>query len=180
MSDGQTLQLNSETSNSEVRAIELNRPRRFGEPRLPEPTSRRKMKNRISPSGICIPRALAGLALSSAGVLLAMLSFAAKPAISANLSGAAADWSIVASPNVSEADKNNSLVATTCVSASDCWAVGSSQTLELAGSAAQTLTERWDGSSWTIVPSPNTDAKQSNSLTGVTCVSASDCWAVGS
>src|SRR5438128_610588 len=33
---------------------------------------------------------------------------------------------------------------------------------------------------WSIVSSPNTDATQSNQLSGVTCPSASDCWAVGS
>src|SRR5207248_616002 len=41
----------------------------------------------------------------------------------------------------------------------------------------QTLIERWDGTSWAIVTSPN--AAQINLLNAVTCVSASDCWAVG-
>ena len=63
----------------------------------------------------------------------------------------------------------------TCVSASDCWAVGYYD----AGSAYQTLIERWDGTSWAIVTSPNTSATQDNYLNGVTCASASDCWAVG-
>ena len=83
-------------------------------------------------------------------------------------------WSIVTSPNTS-ATQANSLAAVTCVSASDCWAVGS----YFNGSVAQTLIERWDGSSWAIVTSPNTSATQANVLSGVTCVSVSDCWAVG-
>src|SRR5262249_24758516 len=43
----------------------------------------------------------------------------------------------------------------------------------------QTLIEHWDGSSWSIVPSPNTSTSQPNLLRGVACTSASDCWAVG-
>ncbi len=84
------------------------------------------------------------------------------------------DWSIVSSPNTS-ATQHNALRGVTCVSASECWAVG----YYLADNAAQTLIERWDGTSWTIVSSPNTSATQSNFLLGVTCASASECWAVG-
>jgi hypothetical protein len=62
------------------------------------------------------------------------------------------------------------------VSASDCRAVGNYYN----GSAYQTLIERWDGNSWAIVSSPNTSATQNNFLQAVTCVSASECWAVGS
>ena len=83
-------------------------------------------------------------------------------------------WAIVASPNTS-ATQSNELFPVTCVSASECWAVGTYYN----GSAAQTLIERWDGTSWAIVTSPNTSATQENYLYGVTCVSASECWAVG-
>src|SRR6185312_16572230 len=41
-----------------------------------------------------------------------------------------------------------------------------------------TLTELWDGSSWSLVPSPNV-ANTNNLLNGVALVSASDVWAVG-
>jgi hypothetical protein len=82
------------------------------------------------------------------------------------------DWSIVSSPNTS-ATEHNALRGVTCVSASECWAVG----YYLTDNAAPTLIERWDGTSWTIVNSPNTNT-QSNVLLGVTCGSASDCWAV--
>ena len=63
----------------------------------------------------------------------------------------------------------------TCVSASDCWAVG----YLWPGSTYQTLIEQWDGSAWAIVASPNTSSTHTNVLQGVTCVSAADCWAVG-
>ena len=84
-------------------------------------------------------------------------------------------WAIVSSPNTSATDYN-SLSGVTCVSASECWAVGYYYGLD--DLISQTLIERWDGTSWAIVNSPNTNT-QSNVLLGVTCGSASDCWAVG-
>jgi hypothetical protein len=69
---------------------------------------------------------------------------------------------------------SNVLQAVTCVSASECWAVGES----FAGSSAYpTLIERWDGTSWAVVNSPSPDKQ--NTLNAVTCVSALECWAVG-
>jgi hypothetical protein len=43
------------------------------------------------------------------------------------------------------------------------------------------LTEHWDGSSWSVVPSPNPlpTSKGNNFLTGVTALSSTDAWAVG-
>ena len=84
-------------------------------------------------------------------------------------------WAIVASPSTS-ATQSNFLVGVTCESASNCWTIGFSLT---ASSVVQTLIERWDGTSWAIVSSPNTSATQNNLLFAVTCASASDCWAVG-
>jgi hypothetical protein len=85
------------------------------------------------------------------------------------------DWAIVNSPNTSVAESNR-LWAVTCLSASECWAVGDHYPGN-AVTSAQTLIQRWDGNSWTILNSPNTGTY--NTLYGVTCVSASDCWAVG-
>jgi hypothetical protein len=92
-------------------------------------------------------------------------------------SGPANGWSIVPSPNTSAANYNY-LRSVTCVSASDCWAVGYSLELNTGIIFSQTLIERWDGTSWAITSSPNPSITQ-NFLLGVTCVSASDCWAVG-
>ncbi len=83
-------------------------------------------------------------------------------------------WSLITSPNTGTMD--NILRSVTCVSASDCWAVG--YYVNSGGTAFQTLIEQWDGSSWSIITSPNSGT-ESNALYGVTCVSASDCWAVG-
>jgi hypothetical protein len=42
-----------------------------------------------------------------------------------------------------------------------------------------TLAEMWNGVSWTIVPSPNGPTTDFNQLSGVSCVSAASCVAVG-
>lgn len=149
-------------------------------------------KHAASQSGIFNPRVLLAFTLCSVGAFLAMFSLAAthpvemthdsnsvpQPAASESMplvSGVQSnDWSIVSSPNAS-ATQHNALRGVTCVSPSECWAVG----YYLAENAAQTLIERWDGTSWTIVNSPNTSATQSNLLYGVTCESTPDYWAVG-
>src|SRR5206468_2374658 len=126
--------------------------------------------NSFSQSGLCSPRVFIAISLYSTAIALAMLSFAAP---SPNNSTTAGSWSIVTSPNTSTTQNN--LLGVTCVSASDCWTVGS----YVAGSGApRTLIEHWDGTAWAIVPSPNASLPN-NVLSGVTCVSASDCWAVG-
>src|SRR4029077_17306988 len=95
-------------------------------------------------------------------------------------------WTIVSSPNTGSRSNpldNNLLEGVTCASASAFRAVGYYNT-DTAASASLTLVEHWDGTSWAIVSSPNTSAAHNtfsgwNQLSGVTCVSASDCWAVG-
>jgi hypothetical protein len=81
-------------------------------------------------------------------------------------------WSIVESPN-NGSPGTNQFFATTCASASDCWAVGYSDV----GNGYSTLIERWNGSVWKIVSSPNNSGN--NIFYGVTCTSTLDCWAVG-
>src|SRR5437764_1408863 len=131
------------------------------------------MKTKIhSQSGIFNPRILVAFALGSVGVLLAMLSFAAAPALSMPLAPSGLAWSIVTSPNTS-ATHENVLSGVTCTSASDCWAVGQYNT---DFSSPHTLVEHWNGAAWSIVL---TNITQENVPFGVTCTSASDCWAVG-
>lgn len=85
-------------------------------------------------------------------------------------------WSVASSPNPVVATEA-SLAGVTCVSPTDCWAVGSSS---VGGVIHQTLIERWDGTTWTVAPSPNALGATSNRLRDVTCASATNCWAVGS
>lgn len=58
-------------------------------------------------------------------------------------------------------------------SANDIWAVGYS----LQANASQTLIERWNGTRWSIVNSPNRSAQ--NILNGVAATSTGDMWAIG-
>jgi len=83
-------------------------------------------------------------------------------------------WSVVPSPNIGPMDQ---LRAVTAVSANDVWAVGFAAPTSFAN--PQTLILHWDGTSWTIVPSPNPAGAQDNELSGATAVSAHDVWAVG-
>jgi hypothetical protein len=134
-------------------------------------------------------------ALCSVGVLLAMFGFAAtspgrdqdtvfpagsvaKAAASTPLAPTGPGWSLVTSPNTS-ATQTNYLNRVTCASASDCWAVGYYRNGSGGSGVAQTLIQHWNGTSWSIVPSPNTSPTQGNYLTGATCASAANCWAVG-
>ena len=84
-------------------------------------------------------------------------------------------WSIVPSPNAAGAAQNT-LLGVRAFSANDAWAVGSHNvpgTLNFA-----TLVMRWNGSQWSIVPSPNPEPAE-NSLHDVDGVSSNDLWAVG-
>jgi hypothetical protein len=86
------------------------------------------------------------------------------------------NWSVVSSPNA-PGSTGSILQAVSCVSSSDCTAVGF---YDNASFNELTLIERWNGSTWTVVGSPNrTGATPQNFLVDVSCVSASYCVAVG-
>lgn len=105
--------------------------------------------------------------------IAAMLLFRANThAIAATPSSCGA-WNVVPSPN----NGYSSLSGIATIAANDIWAVGSSQPSNKIDS--KTLIEHWDGTSWSIVPSPNLPSGN-NGLSGVTAVSATDIWAVGS
>jgi beta propeller repeat protein len=82
-------------------------------------------------------------------------------------------WSIISSPSVGSFD--NALEDATILSATDAWAVGH---YNLNTGAAQTLTLHWDGTTWSVISSPNPGSQAS--LSDVDAISASDIWAVGS
>ena len=83
-------------------------------------------------------------------------------------------WTVIPSPNVGTSA--NQLNGTAAGAANDVWAVGSSTT---PSGVFQTLVEHWNGTSWSVVPSPNVGTL-GNSLNAVAVVSATDAWAVGS
>lgn len=83
-------------------------------------------------------------------------------------------WSVVTSPNVGT--NSNILFGVAAVSASNIWAVGEYSN---SGSSLQTLIEHWNGTAWSIIPSPSPSLKGENALNAVAAVSSSDVWAVG-
>jgi hypothetical protein len=93
--------------------------------------------------------------------------------VGSGVAGALVPWKIVASPNNS--GENNILAAVSCNGSAECVAVGHS-----AGNNVQTLIESWNGSGWSIVPSPDTSPTADNLLWGVSCSGPTDCTAVGS
>ena len=85
-------------------------------------------------------------------------------------------WSVVKSP--SPASMNNELFSVAAVSATDVWAVGFITRNSANGPVEQTLIEHWNGTSWSVVKSPNVGT--SPTFSGVAAVSAHDVWSVGS
>ena len=85
-------------------------------------------------------------------------------------------WSIQASPNPPRGVLRDALDGVSCFSARKCFAVGSANAVFL-GTA---LAESWDGSAWTITPTPRVKAAETVSLSAVSCPSANACMAVGS
>jgi len=91
-------------------------------------------------------------------------------------------WSIVPAPNGStnaSGKTSSQLVSVAAISSNNEWAVGWTSTSVNTSSFQGTLIEHWNGSQWTVVPSPNPKGSSQNALTGVAVINANDIWAVG-
>jgi hypothetical protein len=90
----------------------------------------------------------------------------------------ASAWTVVSNP----APSGGSLNGVACASADDCWAVGGVY-VPGNGSSQALLIERYSGTSWTMASglavTPETGGGGAPQLSGVTCISSDDCWAVG-
>jgi hypothetical protein len=86
---------------------------------------------------------------------------------------ACAVWGMVTSPNVGTI--SSELWGAAAVSANDAWAVG-----QYSGQSGQysTLTEHWNGTAWSVIPSPN-QATNLNWLFAAAAPTSNDVWAVG-
>ena len=121
-----------------------------------------------------VPRIVRKARSRSLTVVCVALSLAVVTGVPAGAGeeGRAIAWSIVASPN----EEGSNWLRDVDASAGDsAWSVG-----YYIGSEGinETLAERWDGSTWTLVESP--DAGENGSqLYGVAAVSKSEAWAVG-
>jgi Carboxypeptidase regulatory-like domain len=114
-------------------------------------------------------RALAG----AVGIWLAL---GASPAAGA----AIPVWGTVDSPN--QGDRQNVLLGVKAFSFTDVWVVGEwNPGVPPTETGRRTLTEHWDGTAFTIFPSPNADwpGVDKSTLEGVSGVSSRDVWAVG-
>ncbi len=87
-----------------------------------------------------------------------------------------ASWSIQQTPSPATGAANSQLTAVSCSSAMACTAVGS-YTLA-GGQRAVPLVERWDGSGWSVQPTPDL-GDAGATLSGVSCSSPTACTAVG-
>jgi len=85
-------------------------------------------------------------------------------------------------PNGTGTGADNALIWDTCLSARDCWAVGTygpdnSTTVDLRNQALH-----WNGAKWSEVKAPDPDSSAHagvNLLLGARCATADNCWAVG-
>ncbi len=82
-------------------------------------------------------------------------------------------WSIVPSPNISTTA--NFLFGVAAHTATDVWTSGNYYD---EFGVSKTLIQHWDGTAWSVVPSPNVGTT-SNYLSRISASAANDAWAVG-
>ena len=113
---------------------------------------------------------------SSVGALVVVIAASAS-AVGASTPGAhqahSLFWGSATSPALDQGYA--ALTGVTAVSADDVWAVG----YQVLRSRVDTLVEHWDGTSWSVVPSPNPDGARETFLSGVDAVATDNVWAVG-
>jgi subtilase family serine protease len=88
-------------------------------------------------------------------------------------------WSIIPNPAGEGSNVTGALYSVAAISPTDAWAVGNYYNTGV--NTYQTLAEHWNGSQWSIVPSPNPvpTAAGWNQLSYVKAISSTDVWAVG-
>ncbi len=131
-----------------------------------------------SPNGLARNASLSGVSCSSASVCISVGKFTdttGKGTAIAELWNSGA-WSSHP-PKRPAGAADTALLSAACSSASNCTAVGS----YLKSSYVRaSLAERWDGTAWTIEPTPKPSGATASSLTAVSCPSTTSCLAIGS
>jgi len=87
-------------------------------------------------------------------------------------------WAIQPTPSL-PGGAMNLLSGVACTSATGCLAVGSSSPNVFNNQSPATLAERWNGSTWSIQPTPSPPGAAASELNAASCVSRSACIAVG-
>src|SRR6478672_3269683 len=110
--------------------------------------------------GVCLVK------FQQAGMGVALRTVEASPLnyASSNPAGCIGTWDVTPSPNVPYA---SFLLGVATLSANDIWAVGVNYNTN---GYQRTLTEHWNGSQWSVVPSPNAD--EDNVLNAVAAAGA--------
>ena len=122
---------------------------------------------------------LSGVSCTSATACIAVGSYqdsATNNAVSLAERWDGTSWTIQATPNLPAGSLADSLSGVSCASAIACTAVGSSVS---SGSIFAPVAEVWDGTSWTVQPTPNQQGSTSDALNAVSCTSVSACAVVG-
>src|SRR5262249_43782175 len=141
-------------------------------------TRRRTARRRIAGSLAAAPVAAAAVSLALAGVTVPAASAAPGPAARQPGPGASAGsgaWAVQPTPK--PLPPHGAMSAVSCPSPAACIAVG--HRADPAG-AQVTLAEAGNGTSWSVLNTPNPPGAQISGLSDVSCTSATFCIAVGS
>lgn len=119
------------------------------------------------------------LLILALAILLAPDAGVATAAASAAPTTTCGQWNVIPSPNATQG--GSTLISVSAISASDVWAVGDSVRMSGGSQIYRTLTEHWNGTSWSLIPSPSPGPKFQilDILFGVAAVSTNNVWAVG-
>ena len=128
------------------------------------------LQTAASPSEGSASEALLGVSCASSTYCVAVGTAAGKPFVE-RWNGS--EWATQSAPNP-EGATEATLEGVSCTSSSACMAVGNSK----GSGSRKTLTERWNGSKWSVVASP-TPSEKHGRLRSVHCWSGSSCIAVG-
>ena len=88
-------------------------------------------------------------------------------------------WTAVASPTVGAGTYDNALFSIAAVSATNLWAAGAVYSPTNTGAPSDTLVEHWDGTQWSVVPSPDGSSGRFNELNAIIATSAANVWTAG-
>jgi hypothetical protein len=109
---------------------------------------------------------------------LSILVFGAALVLAAAAAASTGTFNVTSSPN--QGSSNNELLGVAAVSASNAWAIGYYQSGTCVCNQ-RTLSEHWNGSTWSVVSTPNagTSFGDYDVLRGTAALSESNVWAVG-
>jgi hypothetical protein len=109
-------------------------------------------------------------------VLAFLVSIACAATLTAQGTPIAGRWKVVPSPNGGNQAEGNVLLATSALSSTDAWAVGAEPNPSQYLTA--TLAEHWDGTQWSIIPTPPISAPTVQ-LNSIAAVNSSEVWVAG-